>query len=221
MLNYTRSGDVAVLTIDDGKANAVGYAFIDAVNGALDRAADDAKAVVITGRVGILSGGFDLKEIAKGMEAAMSLVNRGAKLMLRLFGHPQPVVIACSGHAVAAGAFLLLSADTRIGAAGDFRIGLNETAIGMTLPPFGLAMARERLSKRHLTAAVIQSEMFDPTRAKDAGFLDEVVKPEELVGRALAVATRLAQFPGEAYASNKLGVRRVAIDSIAASLGGT
>jgi enoyl-CoA hydratase len=219
LLNYTKSGDVALLSIDDGKANAVGFAFIEAVNGALDRAKDDAKAVVITGRPGVLSGGFDLKEIAKGMQAAMTLVNHGAQLMLRLFGHPQPVVIACSGHAVAAGAFLLLSADTRIAAAGDFRIGLNETAIGMTLPPFGLTMARERLSKRHLTAAVIQSEMFDPMRAKDAGFLDEVVKPEELVDRALSVANRLAQLPGEAYASNKLGVRRAAIDTISKSLG--
>jgi enoyl-CoA hydratase len=219
LLHYTKSGDVALLTIDDGKANAVGYEFIDAVNGGLDRAAADARAVVITGRPGVLSGGFDLKEIRKGLDAAMALVGQGARLMLRLFSHPQPVVIACSGHAVAAGAFLLLSADTRIGVDGDFKIGLNETAIGMTLPTFGLTMARERLSKRHLTAAVIQAHMFDPNGAKDAGFLDAVVSAEELVVRALAVATALAQLPGEAYASNKLGVRQAAIDTISASLG--
>lgn len=218
MLTYTQEGDSALLSIDDGKANAVSVAFVDGLNEALDRASRDAKAVVITGRPGVLSAGFDLKEMAKGFDAAMALVTHGAKLMLRLFSHPQPVVIACSGHAVAAGAFLLLSADTRLGAAGEFRIGLNETAIGMTIPTFGLALAAERLSKRHLTSAVIQSQIFDPAGAKDAGFLDDLVAADELVESAVAVANRLAQLPGEAYAGNKLAVRKATIDVISASL---
>jgi len=218
LLTYTQEGDSALLSIDDGKANAVSVAFVDGLNEALDRASRDAKAVVITGRPGVLSAGFDLKEMAKGFDAAMALVTHGAKLMLRLFSHPQPVVIACSGHAVAAGAFLLLSADTRLGAAGEFRIGLNETAIGMTIPTFGLALAAERLSKRHLTSAVIQSQIFDPAGAKDAGFLDDLVAADELVESAVAVANRLAQLPGEAYAGNKLAVRKATIDVISASL---
>ncbi|MGI9326535.1 MAG: crotonase/enoyl-CoA hydratase family protein [Pseudomonadales bacterium] len=218
MLTYEKHTDVALLSIDDGKANAVGYEFMEAVNGGLDRALAEAKAVVIVGRPGVLSGGFDLQEIRKGLDAATALVDQGARLMLRLFSHPQPVVIGCSGHAVAAGAFLLLSSDTRVGVGGDFRIGLNETAIGMTLPIFGLTLARERLSKRHLSAAVIQAQMFDPHGARDAGFLDEVVSADDLRARALARASELAQLPGEAYASNKLGARQVAIDTIRASL---
>ncbi len=218
MLEYSKDNDVALFTIDDGKANAVGYAFIEAVNAALDRATSDAKAVVMTGRAGVFSGGFDLKEISKGPDAAVELVTAGARLLLRVLSHPQPVVAACSGHAIAAGAFLLLGADTRIGAEGNFRIGLNETAIGMALPVFGLTLARERLSKRHLTSAVVQAKLYDPEGAKDAGFLDEVVAPGALLDTTMAAAKTLASLPSEAYAANKLATRQAAIDTIAASL---
>ena len=218
MLEYIQQDDVACLTIDDGKANAVGFAFIEETNEALDRAGREAKAVVLTGRTGILSGGFDLKEVRKGADAAMELVDRGSRLMLRLFSLPQPLVIACSGHAVAAGAFLLLAADTRIGVSGDFKIGLNETTIGMTLPNFGLELATARLSKRYLTAAVIHANLFDPMGAKAAGFLDEVVSADVLLERAMTAAQALALLPAEAYAGNKLAVRKAAIDRISAGL---
>ena len=98
MLTYTLVNDVAVLHIDDGKANAVSHAFIEAVNGGLDRATDEAKAVVIQGRDGVFSAGFDLKEIQKGAEQAAALAGAGGKLLLRLFQHPQPVVAAAGGH---------------------------------------------------------------------------------------------------------------------------
>ena len=144
MLNYTLQDQVAVLAYDDGKANAVSHSFIDALNEGLDKAEAGAQAVLLTGRDGVFSAGFDLKEIGKGPDAATALVGRGAALMLRLFSYRLPVVAAASGHAVAAGAFLLLASDTRIGAAGEYSLGLNETAIGMTLPVFGreLALAR-------------------------------------------------------------------------------
>jgi enoyl-CoA hydratase len=218
MIEFSQRGDVAVLTIDDGKANAVGNAFVDALNAALDRAEKEAKAVVVAGRTGVFSGGFDLKEFQKGPEATTALVGRGARLLLRVFSHPQPIVAACTGHAVATGAFLLLAADTRIGTSGPFRIGLNETAIGMTLPVFGLELAKARLSRRYLMTALVQAHLFDPEGAKDAGFLDAVSAPDELLDSALARATALAALPGAAYAANKLALRTDSIAAIRASL---
>lgn len=218
MLKYEMNGHVAVLTLDDGKANAVSHAFVDALTEGLDRAEQEAKAVVLHGRAGVFSAGFDLKELAKGAAESKALVDRGAALLLRVFSFPMPVVAASAGHAIAAGALLMLAADTRIGAAGEAKYGLNETAIGMSLPPFGLQIGLCRISKRHQTEAMIQATLYDPEAAKNAGFLDAVVPAEALAQEALAAATALAELPTAAYATMKLDVRRQYIDIIAASL---
>ena len=217
-MEYRLEDDVAVLTFDDGNANAVSHAFMDSITEGLDRSKNESKAVVILGRAGMFSGGFDLKEIQKGPDEAMALVNRGAHMVFRLFGVPQPVVAGCTGHAIAAGAFMLLTCDTRIGARGDFKLGLNETAIGMTLPVFGRELARNRLSKRHLTGAVIQSQMHDPEEAVDAGFLDQLVDPDEVEATCLATAKQLAVLPGKTYAQQKNATREEPLSLIEASL---
>ena len=219
-MNYEQSGDVALLHFDDGKANAVGHDFINAMHEGLDRSERDAKAVLIMGREGKFSAGFDLEEFKKGQDASIALVAAGARMLLRLFSHPQPLVAACTGHAIAAGAFMLLCCDTRIGIDGDFKIGLNETAIGMTLPEFGLELATARLSKRHLQAATIQARLFNPQQAVDVGFLDEIVNPEMLKAHCLAIADVLAQLPGETYGANKLAIRRPYIDRMQQTLPG-
>ena len=208
LTNYELNDHVATITMNDGKANAFGPNMIAAVNGQLDRAAEEAKAVVFTGRPGLFSGGFDLKIIRGGdREAGRAMSLAGAKLMMRLYGLPQPLVIAASGHAIALGAFCLLTADYRVGTAGDFRIGLNETAIGMSLPPFGLMLAKERLSKRYLARAAIAATMFSPAEAKDAGFLDEVVGADELRETAHRVARSMVELDGVSYALVKQGLR--------------
>ena len=218
MLNYQMQGDVAVITMDDGKANAVSHTYIDAMNQGLDQAEGEAKALVLLGRTGVFSAGFDLKEIAKGPAQSKALVDKGAKLLFRLFTLPLPVVAASAGHAIAAGALVLLAADTRIGVAGDAKYGLNETAIGMSLPPFGLQIGLCRLSKRYHTEAMIQATLYDGERAQDAGFLDQVVDLDALEVAALAAATQLAELPTKAYATMKLDVRKQYIEIIAASL---
>ena len=212
--------DIAVVTMDDGKANAFGPNMIAAVNAALDRA-DEAKAVLLTGRPGILSGGFDLKVIRSGdADAASAMRLAGTRLMMRLYGLPQPLVIAAPGHAIALGAFCLLTGDYRIGAEGEFRIGLNETAIGMSLPPFALMLAKERLSKRHLARAAIGATLFAPQDAQDAGFLDEVAAVADLRDTALAAARKLAELDATAYAAVKDGLRSEPIAGVLAGLEG-
>lgn len=218
MYNYQQQDSVAILRFDDGKANAVSHDFVEAMNEGLDRAESEASALVINGREGMFSGGFDLKTFQQGPEATTNLVDQGARMLLRLFCHPQPVIAAVSGHAIAAGAFLLLACDTRIAAAGDFKFGLNETAIGMSLPVFGFQLATARLSRRHLTGALTQATIYDPAGAQDAGFIDAIEPADQYLASAIKEAARLGEFDRTAYAANKMGWRAPYAEAIQASL---
>lgn len=210
---------VALIQMDDGKANAFSPDHISAMNDALDKAEADAKAFIIAGRPGRFSGGFDLKVMqGAGPEAVTNLVKAGGLLNLRIFANKLPSVIAVSGHAMAQGAFVVLSGDTRIGIKGDFKIGLPETAISMTLPQFGIELPRARLNPKYLTQAVIQSYNFNPDEAVEAGFLDMVVEPDALMQTALKIASGLASLPQKSYAANKRLIRKPFIDAIRASL---
>lgn len=213
-------GDVAIITMDDGKANAVNFDLMEALNEALDKADADAKAIVLSGREGRFSGGFDLKMMASfKREDAARLLDRASELLLRLYGGPLPVVAACSGHAIAMGVFLLQACDTRIGAKGDFKLGANETMTGMNLPVFALELCRDRLDPRHLTRALLQAFIYDSKGAVEAGYLDMLVEPDQVVDQAVAVATKLGQLPGPAYAYQKAAMRKPTIDAIRASIG--
>ncbi len=217
-MSYQLNSGVATVTLDDGKANVVGHNLLDELNGALDRAEAEAKAVILMGREGIFSGGFDLKELNKGSTEGAALVNRGTALFHRLFGFPMPLIGACSGHAIAAGAFLLLCCDTRVGANGPFKIGLNETAIGLPFTVFGHELVNSRLSKRHITPAVIQSRLYSPELAIDPGYLDEVTDSQQLLARCSEIATELLQLPTESYAAMKRDVRQGSLAKIHASI---
>lgn len=218
MISYEVNNDIAVLSMDDGKANVVGHTLIDDIYTYLDRAEQEAKAVVIAGREGIFSGGFDLSEFAKGAEASLALVQRGFPMLLRMFKHPQPLIAACTGHGIAAGSFMLLACDTRVAASGNYKHRLPETAIGMTLPGILHELAAARLSPRYLTAAVIQAQAFTPEQAVEAGFVDELSEPDAVVSRAFEVATLMAEMPTKVYAQNKLDCRRKSIDIMQASI---
>ncbi|MYA15683.1 MAG: crotonase/enoyl-CoA hydratase family protein [Gammaproteobacteria bacterium] len=212
---YELIDHVAVIVMNDGKANAFGPNMIAAVNEQLDRAEAEAKAAVVAGRPGLFSGGFDLRVIrGDDPEASRDMTLGGARLMMRLYGHPQPLVIAATGHAVALGAFCLLTGDYRLGTDGDFRIQLNETAIGMSLPPFGLMLAKERLSKRYLSRATIAATMFSPAEATDAGFLDEVVGADAILETAQKRARAMVELDGVAYAAVKQSLRGPSISDV-------
>jgi enoyl-CoA hydratase len=209
MMNYALQDNIAIVSMDDGKANAVGHNFLDAINSALDRAEEEkAGAVILRGREGMFSAGFDLGEFKKGPEATVAMVTKGMQLLIRLYGFPLPLVVACTGHGIAMGAFVILACDTRIGTRGNYKITLPETAIGMEVPPTMLELAASRIPPGFMTRAAIQSEVFDPDQAVPAGFLDEVVEAGELDKRAFSVAEKLAQLPAREYAANKLATRK-------------
>jgi enoyl-CoA hydratase len=212
-------GDVAVVHFDDGKANAISPQSLAALDAALDRAEKDAKALVIEGRPGRFSGGFDLSVMRGGDASAMAgMVRGGAELAVRLYEFPRPVVLACTGHAIAMGAVLLLSADSRIGVAGDFKIGLNEVAIGMTLPMFAIELANDRLSRRHLQRAVNLAQLYDPQGAVDAGFLDRTVEADALLDAAVDEANALTALDGRAHHGTKRNLRGATLARIRDSL---
>lgn len=208
--------DIAIITMDDGKANAINPPMLEALNTCLDEAEAKAKAVVLTGREGKFSAGFDLK-LMMGSEPDLvrDLVKGGGRLALRLYKFPMPVVAACTGHGIAMGAFILLGCDTRIGARGAFKIGMNETQINMVLPHFAIEFPKARLNPLYLTEAAINGTLFAPEEAVKVGFLDMVTTPEALLDAAVAEAERLKAFTGHAYAQNKLLIRKHTIESIA------
>jgi len=155
LISYQLEDGIATLTLSNGKVNAISPDVIAAFNAALDRAEQDRAIVVITGQPGILSGGYDLKVMTSGPQNAINLVAAGSTLTRRMLAHPYPIIVACPGHAVAKGAFILLSADYRIGVEGPFNIGLNEVQIGMTMHHVGIELARDRLRKSAFHRSVI------------------------------------------------------------------
>ncbi|MFK8049142.1 MAG: crotonase/enoyl-CoA hydratase family protein [Halioglobus sp.] len=207
-MNYELNNNIATLTFDDGKANVVGHTFLDDINAGLDRAeAEKVGAVIIKGREGMFSAGFDLGEFKKGPEEGQAMVKRGFELLVRLYSFPMPTVAACTGHGIAMGAFLIMACDSRVGSHGKFKMSLPETAISMALPPILVELASSRISKQHKTRVILQSEVYNPENAIAAGFIDEVVDADQLDARTMEIAETLAALPQVQYAANKLSLR--------------
>jgi len=196
-----------VATIDDGKVNVLSFELIDGMRAAIATASGRGQPLVISGRDGCFSAGFDLSVMNSGdKDLAAALFSAGAVLYRELVEAPVPIVASCTGHALAGGALLLLSTDYRIGRVGPYRLGLNEVAIGMSLPSFAVAMAAHRLDRRFLTAATMFAEVVPPERAVDMGFLDELA--DDPLTRACSLAATLAELPRGAFATTKRRVWR-------------
>lgn len=203
------------ITLDDGKVNAFSIPTLQAVHAALDEAESGSGPLVLTGREGRFSAGFDLGVFASGDgEQILEMLGLGAKLCERLLAFPRPVVVAAPGHALAAGAFVLLAADVRIGVDGPFKVGLNETRIGLTLPWYVLALAEYRLSRRHLDEAVALGTIYDPRGALDAGYLDRVVAPDALDAEVERTVADLGGLNAEAFAGTKERLHRTVLAEV-------
>ena len=215
LVSFDLHDGVATLTMDDGKANALSLAMAQAIGAGLDRAVAEAKIVVIRGRPGVLCGGFDLKVI-RGGDAAQraAMTDAGMALLARLYLHPQPLIIACTGHSVAAGGLMLLTGDIRIGVRGAFRIGLNETAIGLSLPHLGIELARDRLAPARLTESVMRATLYSPDDAAEAGYLDKAVDPDGFDAAIAEAIQGLRALDGVAYAATKQRLRQPTLDRL-------
>ena len=220
MTLITESHDgVLVATIDDGKANALSFELVDSLRAAVASAGGQGHALVITGRDGCFSAGFDLAVMnGDDQDRASALFAEGARLYREIVEAPVPVVASCTGHALAGGAILLLCADYRIGRAGSYKVGLNEVGIGMALPAFAVSIATHRLEPRFLTSAAMFAEVVAPDRAMAMGYLDEVV--DDPLPGALSLASSLAQLPHEAFAATKRRIRRGLTQELTALEGG-
>ncbi len=215
LTTYDLAGGIATIAMDDGKANALSVALLAELSTAFDRAEADGAVVLLTGRERTFSGGFDLRCEPAGWP---QMVGAGARLAERILSFPQPVVAACNGNAIAMGGFLLLAADVRLGAAGDARLGLNEVAIGLAVPQFGVALAQHRLARPYADRCLVTGALLDPQEAQAAGFLDRVVAPERLREDALDAARALAGVDRSAHAATKLRVREGALAGVRAGI---
>ncbi len=217
-MSYQLNNNVAIISIDDGKANAVNHNFIDQLYANLDRAEKEASAVILTGREGMFSAGFDLKALQVSPEAATELVGRGMEMLTRLYEFPLPLISACAGHAIGMGAFLLMASDNRIGAEAEYQVTLPETAISMGFTQVLLTLIHDRIASSHKTTAMIQSTPHTAQQAVPAGFLDEVVAADQLMDRAQALAEKLTELPKEFYALNKRDLRAASLKAMHDSL---
>jgi enoyl-CoA hydratase len=218
LVTYERSDGVATIAMDDGKVNCLSPRMLGELNEAFDRAESEGATVLLTGREGRFSAGFDLPVLRAGGVPARVMVRAGFELALRVLSFPTPVVIGCTGHAVAMGAFLLLSADVRVGAEGPFRITANEVAIGLTMPRAAVVLCRQRLTPAAFNRAVVVAEVYSPETAVAAGFLDRMVPAAEVGRAARDAAVAASGLDMEAHAATKLRARQDALDALRAAI---
>jgi enoyl-CoA hydratase len=217
--------NIAILTIDDGKVNVFSLAMANRLKECFDEIGPDVGAVVVTGRPGIFSAGFDLKTIRAGDSAATArMVSLTVKMAMDVMNFPRPVVGAATGHSVAMGALFMMTMDYRLGARGNFKVGLNEVRDGLRLPIFAVELARYRLPTESLIQSTQHAVLHDPDRAVKAGFLDEVVEADALLEAALTRARQLSTLPNPAYRQSKSNlvapVRDLILRTLDADVGG-
>ena len=208
---------IARITLDDGKVNAMSIEMMAEIEAALGKAESAGAVVVLTGRTGIFSAGFDLKTFQRGPAEGVEMVRIGAELILRLLAFPRPVVTVCTGHAYPMGAFLMLSADARFGLAGPFKIGMNETAIGLTLPRFAVELARHRLTPPGF-ARVATATLFAPDEALRHGYLDRVLPADQLDAAVAEEVRRVHALDKPAFAATKARLNEQVIRAVRTAL---
>jgi enoyl-CoA hydratase len=203
MIDITESGDLCTITVDDGRANALNFESVEALSQAIDKHSTTSRALVLEGRPGIFCAGLDLAVVRSGDEVLLrQLLDLCEGLYRIMLSSPVPIVAACTGHALAGGALMLLCCDYRVGLRGDFRIGFNEVAIGMPLPRFGSDVARARLNRERFIRATVLAETTGPEEAVTVGFLDEVHEAD-VAEAAARKAAALVALPRDAYAAGK------------------
>ena len=204
LATLTKENDISVIKLDDGKANAFSYEMLIQINNLLEKVSRDSGALVITGREGLFSGGFDLKTFATGdMEKVSKMVQLGYRLLLELFSFERPVIAAVSGHSIALGLFIACSADYRIAIDGEYVCQANEVRNNMDIPTPIMEILKARVNKNYFYPAVLHSDPFSVQDSIAAGYIDEVVAEQDFMNRVIEKATELASLPHPFYANTK------------------
>ena len=204
LATFFQEDDISIITLDDGKANVFSPKMIDHFHSCLDKVPTEKGALIITGRDGMFSGGFDLKIISSGdMKLIEEMTTSGFRLLSRILTFPRPVLAACTGHGIALGTFLLCCCDYRIGSKGEYLIGANEMRTNMVIPVPILELIRFRISQRHKYRAILGAEMYSIESAVDAGLLDEVVNKENIMDSVMLKAKDLATMGHPSYTLTK------------------
>lgn len=216
MLEIGELGPAVHAKMDDGKVNAMSIPMLARIRQVLADAAKRQQPVVLEGKPGLFSAGFDLKTFAKGPSAALEMLQEGQDTILDILTHPAPVVTICTGNAYPAGAFLMMASDRAIGIRGDFKIGMNETQIGLVLPAFAVVLATHRLAPSG-RKAISTGMMFDPEEALRVGYLDRLVDPAGLDAERAALPDFFASMKLPAFVGNKAQVNAEVIAAIKAT----
>ena len=200
----SQEDEISIITLDDGKANVFSEEMTQAINDCLDKVPTDSGSLIITGRPGMFSAGFDLKVIASGDVPKIKKMSlSGFKLLSRIFSFPRPVVAACSGHGIALGTFLLCCCDYRIGIKGEFLLGANEMETNMVIPTPILELIKFRISPSHKYRSILGAEMYQLDKAIDAGLMDQIEEAETLMDAAIEKAKDLATMGHPSYTLTK------------------
>ena len=219
LVRYESSNGIATISLQNGKVNALSTPLFAELNAAFDKAEENGEVVILTSGLRMLSGGFDLKEMkAGGPDAIKGLVSTGSRFTIRMLNFPLPIIVAVPGHAVAKGAFIAMCADYAIGVEGNFKIGLNETAIGMTMHNVGIQLAVACLDKRYVHRSVFNAEMYGPITAIDAGFLDLIVQEENLKSTTKTIAEDFTKLDLKAFGITKQRARKKLIAELEAAV---
>ncbi len=213
-------GGVRLLTLERPPANALDETLLAGLTTALDDARETAsvRAVVLTGAGAFFSGGFDLSAPRRDAERSDALRVLYRDSHLRLLTFPKPTLAMLGGHAVAGGLVLVLACDYRLGAEGDYKVGLNEVAIGASFPRVAMEIVRLRLPHARAAELLLGAAVYPAGQATRLGIVDELLPAEKLADTVLRRAARMGAFPREAYAHTKAAlvedaVRRVMSES--------
>jgi enoyl-CoA hydratase len=214
MIHVIDRPPVRLLRIEHGKVQALDLELLRELSDALALAArDEVPALVITGTGGAFSAGVDLFRILDGGRAYIEeFVSELTRALLGAFRFPRPMVAAVNGHAIAGGAILTWCADLRVMAAGRARIGVPELRVGVPFPAAPLEIARFAAGP-HFGRLVYLGETYLPEEALARGLVDEVVPAEQLLDRAIAIASQCAAAPAAAFRLAKAGARQAFVAS--------
>jgi enoyl-CoA hydratase len=216
VIELTHRGNVAVLRMMHGKANAMDLEFCEALTARLDecRQAPTA-ALVITGEGRMFSAGVDLRRVLEGgVEYLHAFLPAMIKTFELVFSCEKPVVAAVNGHAIAGGCILACAADRRIMARQAGRIGVPELLVGVPFPMAAFEIMRFAVPPPHFQALVYSGATVPAESAVERGLADTVVEPEALLDHAIGVAAEMAAIPADVFAFTKRQLREPALARI-------